>query len=62
MQRTAFRGQPAAVWEFTFRAIDLGCGRESGREYDTYLSAPEAEWETYRPVFDNGRDEFRSTG
>ncbi|MEU9450954.1 serine/threonine-protein kinase [Streptomyces sp. NPDC048277] len=69
MQRTAFRGQAAAIWEFTFqgrarvfRAIDLGYGREGGREYDIYLSAPDAKWETYRPVFDNVRDGFRTTG
>ncbi|MFF5362531.1 serine/threonine-protein kinase [Streptomyces scabiei] len=60
MQKTAFRGQPAAVWEFTFegrarpfRAIDLGFGREGEREYDIYLSAPEADWDSHRPVFDN---------
>ncbi|MFJ9560942.1 serine/threonine-protein kinase [Streptomyces fuscichromogenes] len=69
MQRTTFRGQPAAVWEFTFqgrarvfRAIDLGYGREGGREYDIYLSAPDARWADYRPVFDNVRDGFRTTG
>ncbi|MFJ8487430.1 serine/threonine protein phosphatase [Streptomyces sp. NPDC094038] len=69
MQRTAFRGQPAAIWEFTFRgrarafrAIDLGYGREGGREYDVYLSAPDATWADYRPVFDNVRDGFRTTG
>ncbi|MFK0159683.1 protein kinase [Streptomyces sp. NPDC090493] len=69
MQRTAFRGLPAAAWEFTFRgrarvfrAIDLGYGREGGREYDIYLSAPDAAWGTYRPVFDNVRDGFRTTG
>ncbi|GAA2575835.1 hypothetical protein GCM10010304_15660 [Streptomyces roseoviolaceus] len=67
MQRTTFREQPAAIWEFTFhgrarpfRAIDLGYGREGGREYDIYLSAPEAEWDTHRPVFDHVRDGFRS--
>ncbi|MEU9407609.1 serine/threonine protein kinase, partial [Streptomyces sp. NPDC048281] len=69
MQRTTFRGQPAAIWEFTFRgrarafrAIDLGYGREGGREYDIYLSAPDAAWARYRPVFDNVRDGFRTTG
>ncbi|MFJ8464315.1 protein kinase domain-containing protein [Streptomyces swartbergensis] len=67
MQRTSFREQPAAIWEFTFqgrargyRAIDLGYGREGGREYDIYLSAPEAQWDTYRPVFDQVRDGFRT--
>ncbi|WP_046732653.1 serine/threonine-protein kinase [Streptomyces humi] len=68
MQRTAFHGQPAAIWEFTFqgrvrafRAVDLGFGREGGREYDIYLSAPAAKWDTYRPVFDKVRDGFRTT-
>jgi serine/threonine protein kinase len=67
MQRTTFREQPAAIWEFTFqgrarpfRAIDLGYGREGGREYDIYLSAPEADWDTHRPVFDRVRDGFRT--
>lgn len=65
MQQTTFRQQPAAIWEFTFqgrvrmfRAIDLGFGREGGREYDIYLSAPDAKWDTYRPVFDTARDGF----
>ncbi|WP_406438746.1 protein kinase [Streptomyces sp. NBC_01613] len=65
MQETTFRGQSAAVWEFTFRgrarafrAIDLGYGTAGGREYDIYLSAPEARWATYRPVFDKVRDGF----
>ncbi|MEW2401866.1 serine/threonine-protein kinase [Streptomyces sp. NPDC046862] len=68
MQQTSFRGQPAAVWEFTFqgrarlfRAIDLGYGREGGREYDIYLSAPAADWSTYRPAFDQVRDGFTPT-
>ncbi|MFF5303804.1 protein kinase [Streptomyces sp. NPDC013161] len=65
MQQTTFQQQPAAIWEFTFqgrarvfRAIDLGFGREGGREYDIYLSAPDAKWDTYRPVFDTARDGF----
>ncbi|MCL8009674.1 serine/threonine-protein kinase [Streptomyces sp. AS02] len=65
MQKTTFRGKPAAVWEFTFqgrarafRAIDLGYGTAGGREYDIYLSAPDAQWDTYRPVFDAVRDGF----
>jgi eukaryotic-like serine/threonine-protein kinase len=69
MVRTTFRGQPAAVWEFTFegrartfRAIDLGFGREGGREYDVYVSAPDAEWDTYRPVFDTVTDGLTTTG
>jgi eukaryotic-like serine/threonine-protein kinase len=69
MQQTTFRGQPAAVWEFTFkgrvrvfRAIDLGYGREGAREYDIYLAAPETKWDTFRPVFDNVVDGFTTTG
>jgi serine/threonine protein kinase len=69
MQQTTFRGQPAAIWEFTFqgrvrvfRAIDLGFGKEGDREYDTYLSAPDAKWDTYRPVFDKVRDGLDTTG
>ena len=69
MQRAPdVRGQQAAVWEFTFkgrvrvfRAIDIGYGREGGREYDIYLSAPDAEWDTYRPVFDHVRDGLRTS-
>ncbi|MFD0382826.1 hypothetical protein ACFQ2B_11905 [Streptomyces stramineus] len=66
MQRTTFRGQPAAIWEFTFkgrardyRAIDLGFGNEGGKEYAIYLSAPKADWDHHRPVFDVVRDGFR---
>ncbi|MGJ5831631.1 serine/threonine-protein kinase [Streptomyces ossamyceticus] len=65
MQKTTLRGQPAAVWDFTFRgrartfrAIDLGFGRAGQREYDIYLSAPDLEWDTYRPVFDKVSDGF----
>ncbi|WP_242440597.1 serine/threonine-protein kinase [Streptomyces sp. CB02923] len=60
MQSTVFRGRPAALWEFKFsgtkrdfRAIDLGFGRPGEKEYAVYLSAPAAEWDRYRKVFDN---------
>ncbi|MDT3398573.1 serine/threonine-protein kinase [Streptomyces sp. B1866] len=69
MQSTQFRGQPAAVWEFTFagrtrtyRAIDLGFGREGEREYALYLSAPERRWEDFRPVFDTAGQGLRLPG
>ncbi|MEK2472244.1 hypothetical protein [Streptomyces noursei] len=69
MQQTAFREQPAVVWEFTFqgrarsyRGIKLGFGREGGREDDIYLSAPETEWDAYRPVFDKVTDAFAPIG
>ena len=66
MQRTTFQEKPAAVWEFTFqgkarafRAIDFGFGEEGGTEYDIYVSAPEAKWDEYRPVFDKAKEGFR---
>lgn len=58
-----------AVWEYTFqgrergfRAVELGFGREGGREYDISVSAPEAKWDSYRPLFDKVRDGFLPTG
>ncbi|MEE4418876.1 serine/threonine-protein kinase [Streptomyces bugieae] len=69
MDQTAFRKQPAVVWEYTFkgrkrgyRAIEEGFGREGGREYDISLSAPEAQWDTYRHLFDACRDGLTTTG
>ncbi|MFI0260430.1 serine/threonine-protein kinase [Streptomyces sp. NPDC017056] len=60
MHRTAFRGQPAALWEWKwagsareYRAIDLGFGKPGEKEYAIYLSAPAAEWEKYKKVFDD---------
>ncbi|MBA4863716.1 serine/threonine protein kinase [Streptomyces sp. PSKA54] len=67
LQHATFRGQPAAVWAFTFqgqvrvfRAIDFGFVQD-GREYDIYLSAPEKTWDTHQPVFDKVKDGFRLT-
>ncbi|MEU1824589.1 serine/threonine-protein kinase [Streptomyces abikoensis] len=67
LQETTFRDEPAAIWEFTwsgrardFQAVDLGFGREGGAEYAIYLSAPKADWERHRPVFDVVRDGFRT--
>ncbi|CAG7600165.1 serine/threonine-protein kinase [Actinacidiphila bryophytorum] len=61
-------GQDAALWQFTFkgtsvtfRALDLGFGKEGGREYAVYLSAPKSQWATYRPVFDTAVAGFRQT-
>ncbi|MFI0820894.1 protein kinase [Streptomyces sp. NPDC021098] len=67
LDRTTFRGQPAAIWECTFagrvrtyRAIDLGFGHEGGKEYDVYLSAPDERWDRYRPVFDKVKAGLRT--
>ncbi|MGW1072976.1 protein kinase domain-containing protein [Streptomyces sp. NPDC002537] len=67
MHETRFQGERAAYWEFTFegrarryRAADLGFGKEGGKEYAIYLSAPAADWDRYRPVFDAACDGFRA--
>ncbi|MGW3008423.1 serine/threonine-protein kinase [Streptomyces sp. NPDC001219] len=68
LQPTSFQGDPAAIWEFTFggrartfRGIDLGFGREGGKEYAIYVSAPEADWSKYAKVFSVVKDGFRRT-
>ncbi|WP_327289167.1 serine/threonine-protein kinase [Streptomyces sp. NBC_01198] len=69
MERTTTAdGQSAALWQFTFqgttatfRARDIGFGKEGGREYAVYLSAPKAQWSTYLPVFENAVAGFRQT-
>ncbi|AJT64957.3 hypothetical protein T261_3287 [Streptomyces lydicus] len=65
LQDTTFRGEPAAIWEYrfegsvrTFRAMDLGFGHEGEDEYAIYLSAPDAQWPQYEPVFNAVRDGF----
>ncbi|WUB80315.1 serine/threonine protein kinase [Streptomyces platensis] len=69
LQPTVFQGDSAAIWEFTFggrartfRAIDLGFGREGGKEYAIYVSAPDADWAKYEKVFSTVKDGFRRTG
>ncbi|MER6050951.1 serine/threonine-protein kinase [Streptomyces sp. NPDC001793] len=68
LQDTIYQGDPAAIWEFTFpgrareyRGIDLGFGREGGKEYAVYVSAPSANWSKFEPVFANVKDGFRKT-
>ncbi|KIZ18987.1 serine/threonine-protein kinase, partial [Streptomyces natalensis] len=59
MGPTTFRGRPAGYWEFTFngrlreyRAVEIAFSGTDGTQYVVYLSAPNAQWTTYRPVFD----------
>lgn len=59
MSGTTFRGRPAGYWEFTFhgrarefRAVELAFADSDGTQYVIYLSAPNAQWKEYRPVFD----------
>ncbi|WP_367123558.1 serine/threonine-protein kinase [Streptomyces phytohabitans] len=66
MQDTLYRGMPAAIWEFTwegrarqFHAQDLGFGKPGEKEYAIYLSAPSADWDREKGVFDHVRDGFR---
>ncbi|WP_431043846.1 protein kinase domain-containing protein [Streptomyces sp. P1-3] len=64
MQKTVFRGQPAAVWELSWQgearkwhAFDLCWGREGEKEYALWLSAPEdTAVDDYLPVFKKVRD------
>ncbi|MCF3173841.1 protein kinase [Streptomyces sioyaensis] len=60
MDATTFRGRPAGYWEFTFqgrargyRAVELAFSGTDGTQYVIYLSAPDTQWNQYRPVFDN---------
>ncbi|MFI9204799.1 protein kinase [Streptomyces sp. NPDC053048] len=69
MQNTTYRGQPAAIWEFTFkgrerefRAADLGFGTPGEKEYAIYLSAPKSDWDRHKRIFDVVRDGFRPAG
>ncbi|MEU5012967.1 serine/threonine-protein kinase [Streptomyces sp. NPDC021749] len=66
LQDTVFQGDPAAIWEFTFggrartfRAIDLGFGREGDKEYAIYVAAPAANWAKFEKVFSDVKDGFR---
>ncbi|MEU2711347.1 serine/threonine-protein kinase [Streptomyces sp. NPDC007205] len=59
MERTTFRGRPAGYWEFTFegrvrkyRAVELAFSGTDGTQYVIFLSAPNEQWNRYRPVFD----------
>ncbi|MFI6009282.1 serine/threonine-protein kinase [Streptomyces sp. NPDC051243] len=68
MAETTFRGQPAAYWEFTFdgrarqyRAAELAFASTDGTQYVIYLSAPDADWHEYRPVFDTAVNGVRVT-
>ncbi|MFJ7075190.1 serine/threonine-protein kinase [Streptomyces sp. NPDC098781] len=69
MAETTFRGRPAGYWEFTFdgrarkyRAAELAFASTDGTQYVIYLSAPDAEWHKYRPVFDKAVNGVRLGG
>ncbi|MBZ6197977.1 serine/threonine protein kinase [Streptomyces olivaceus] len=58
-----YRGQDAAVWEFTFagetrrfRAINFGFDTADGRHFALYLSAPADRWGDYVGVYETVRD------
>ncbi|MGW3210343.1 serine/threonine-protein kinase [Streptomyces sp. NPDC001135] len=59
MAATTFRSRPAGYWEFTFqgrvreyRAVELAFSGTDGTQYVIFLSAPNDQWNQYRPVFD----------
>jgi serine/threonine protein kinase len=69
MGRTLEQGEQAALWEFTFKgtvrkwhAIDIGFGKPGGTEYAIYLSAPDAQWAQWLPVWNNAQAGFRQSG
>ncbi|ANP56246.1 serine/threonine protein kinase [Streptomyces griseochromogenes] len=69
MAATTFRGRPAGYWEFTFdgrarkyRGAELAFAGADGTQYVIYLSAPDAQWHTYRPVFDTAVNGARLSG
>ncbi|MFE9252032.1 serine/threonine-protein kinase [Streptomyces sp. NPDC007088] len=66
MAATTFRGRPAGYWEFTFkgrvrdfRAVELALSGTNGTQYLVYLSAPQSQWEQFRPAFDTAVNGMR---
>ncbi|GHI06054.1 serine/threonine protein phosphatase [Streptomyces cellostaticus] len=66
MAATTFRGRPAGYWEFTFdgrarkyRAAELAFAGADGTQYVIYISGPDAQWHTYRAVFDTAANGVR---
>jgi hypothetical protein len=69
MSPTTFRELPAGYWEFTFngrtrgyRAVELAFAAPDGTQYVVYLSAPDTQWDEYRPVFDTAVNGIRLRG
>lgn len=59
MTASTVHGRPAGYWEFTFngkvrkfRAVEVAFADTAGTQYVVYFSAPDAEWDRHRPVFD----------
>ncbi|MBR7677500.1 serine/threonine-protein kinase [Streptomyces daliensis] len=68
MNATAYQGEPAAIWEYTwqgrvrpYHVVDLGFGKVGETQYAIYLSAPDAEWDAAKPYFDVAAQSFRVT-
>ncbi len=66
MSRTEFRGRAAGYWEFTFqgrvrgyRGVELAISGADNAQYTVYLSAPSAQWNEYRPIFDTAVNGIR---
>ncbi|NLU73061.1 serine/threonine protein kinase [Streptomyces sp. HNM0575] len=67
MNATTYQGRKAAIWEYTwqgrarmYHAVDLGFGKEGGRHYALYLSAPDADWAKAKRHFDMAVKTFRT--
>ncbi|MEV1055549.1 serine/threonine-protein kinase [Streptomyces sp. NPDC049887] len=59
MTASTVHGRPAGYWEFTFngkvrkfRAVEVAFADPANTHYGIYFSAPDAEWDKHRPVFD----------
>ncbi|GAB2583916.1 serine/threonine-protein kinase [Streptomyces capparidis] len=66
MDPTTWRGRRAGYWEFTFdgrvrkfRGAELAFPGADGTQYSVYLSAPDAQWEQYQPVFETAVEGVR---
>ncbi|WP_327381531.1 serine/threonine-protein kinase [Streptomyces sp. NBC_01207] len=66
MTASTVHGRPAGYWEFTFngkvrtfRAVEVAFADTAGTQYVVYFSAPDAEWDQHRPVFDTAVEGLR---
>ncbi|WP_328964972.1 serine/threonine-protein kinase [Streptomyces virginiae] len=66
MTASTVHGRPAGYWEFTFngkvrkfRAVEVAFADNAGTQYVVYFSAPDAEWDQHRPVFDTAVEGLR---
>lgn len=66
MAASTVNGRPAGYWEFTFdgrkqkfRAVEVALTDAADTQYVVYFSAPDVQWNRYRPVFDTAVEGLR---